>query len=235
MSRLHTILEINDDFTDNVTDLPALLHDYRPLAVAVVEGKREDYRKRLGHRYGVRQRLTNEATAGTAIIWDRARAGAIGAVTDDPSVIGSGWLPMVEPGRGDGFLTRGVAWQDLDVTVMRRRRGRRVAESALIRVAAFHRTPRRERDEWPVSDPKLADWFNASPIPVALGMDSNEPGGPDPLVRRTVGGRWHGVHIDGFLTDLPVRKIAQHAERNAEGHGPIVGKFDLRNVSAARR
>lgn len=199
-------LTVNDDFTDRLTDLPALLKARRPAFLGAQETKRTKVDERIGHalgsRYGVRQDRRDEGAAGVAIAWDRVIARPLGRAVDDPEELGGGWLELLPA--GDGLLARGVVWQDLRVRLG-------WVGNTRIRLASTHRPPRRNANQWPAYDTAFARWADDSPLPVLVLMDSNEPGGPAVLSLRT-GMRWRGVGIDGALHDphLTPRALALH-------------------------
>lgn len=209
LPRVHEVITVNDDFTDNLTDVPALARNRDPLGITAQESKGIDYRKRLGKQFGVRQRMADDATQGVAVVWDRNQATAIQGERDVSAKVGYGWRQLVGEVRGE-MLARGVVWQDLEVTTTGDR----------FRLASTHRPPWRIHDRWPAFDDALEAWLNVSPLPVLLGMDANERGGPnvDPDYR------WRGIGIDGFLSDLPVPTVFELAWRNSD-HRPVSGGF----------
>ena len=182
-------LSVNDDFTDKVTDIPFLARTRHPLAIGGQETKGIDYREKLDHTWGVRQRMSNEATQGVMVAWSRELAYAVGSEVNMPTRLGHGWLPLVEPGPGNDVLTRGVIWQDVQI----RGYGHKV------RIASTHRPPFRDRDLWKAYDAALEAWLDASPIPVLLLTDANEAGGPD-FDDEQWG--WRGIGIDGAVSNL---------------------------------
>lgn len=203
----HEILSVNDDFTDHVTDIPRLARKRRPLAIGGQETKGINYHQRMPDGWGVRQRLTSDATAGVMVAWDKDRARAIGNAKDQPARVGHGWVPLVEPRDGDPMLTRGVVWQDLQV------RG----YGDEFRLASTHRPPRYLAHLWTEFDRNLRRWLEASPIPVVLCMDANDVGGPgfidDPW-------QWRGRGIDGVITNLRVTSAFELDQRRSD-HQPV--------------
>lgn len=204
----------NDDFTDHLTDIRHLCLTLEPLLWAAQESKQTNYRALLGERWGVRQRQSNEATQGVAVGWDRRRARAIGDAVDNPHDLGHGWLPMAE---GGSTLIRGVVWQDLYIP------GARWVKR--LREASVHRHPLRDKAQWPEFDHNLTAWIKASPIPVKVDMDSNEEGGPHPLIKAT-GLHWHGHRIDGSLTNLRFVRTRDLPYRHSD-HRPLEQRFWL--------
>jgi hypothetical protein len=203
-------LSINDDFTDRLTDVTHLLATQRPVVAGIQEGKATDYarllRRDLGRRYGVRQDHRHDGAAGVAVTWNRWLARPLGRSVDDPSRLGGGWLELLPA--GGGLLSRGVVWQDLEVDLGGLRTDR-------VRVAATHRPPQRYRHLWPAFDRRLAAFCEDAPAPVLVFMDANEEGGPVALVRRS-GLRWHGVGIDGALTDLAADEASALPRRHSD-------------------
>lgn len=204
--RVLEVVSVNDDFTDAVTDVPALARTRDPLAIGAQESKGVDYRKRLGKQWGVRQRLDSDATSGVAVVWNKSLAHTIGVTRDRPDHIGHGWLPLVEPRPGDDMLTRGIVWQDLAVK----------SWPARIRVASTHRPPQRHRHLWAAFDDHLEAWLELSPLPVIVCMDANEAGGPN------VDRRWRGIGIDGFVSNLAIPSVYELAVARSD-HRPVSG------------
>lgn len=216
-------VSINDDFANRVSDVPALLIARRPLWVGIQEGLRSRFRQLLGVRYGVRQRLTNEATRGVAVIWDRLWCRKHGRHVDQPRRRGHGWKALAD---SPDTRMRGVVWQDLVV------RAKLIGRRVRVRVASTHRFPPRERDRWPEFDEPLAAWILACPISLVLFMDCNEDGGPSDLLElleEAAPGRfrWIGDGIDGCVTDLDAAAAGQAIARRTSDHEPVSIPFDL--------
>lgn len=214
-------LTINDDFTDRLSDVTHLLATHRPLVVGVQEGKQAVYvrhvRRDLRGRYGVRQDDRHDGAAGVAVLWNRTHARPIGDTEDRPDRLGGGWLELLPA--GDGLLARGVVWQDLQLST---------GEGAKrVRLASTHRPPQRDQHLWPAFDRALATFVAASPLPVLVFMDANEEGGPTALAQRT-GLTWHGVGIDGVLTDQPAPAAPTALERRHSDHHAVVIPLDVR-------
>lgn len=205
---VYEVLAVNDDFTDRVTDIPALARQHKPLGIGGQETKGINYRTRLDQNtWGVRQRMATQATQGVMVAWNRELCHAVGSATDDPYTLGGGWIPIVEPRRGDDMLTRGVVWQDIQI------RGTGIR----IRLASYHRPPARHRDLWREADDRLEAWLDSSPIPVLLLTDANEPGGPNVDDHRW---GWRGIGIDGAVSNLRVPSVYELAPRKSD-HRPI--------------
>lgn len=218
-------ISINDNFANEISDVPALLATRQPMWVGVQEGLRSNFRELLGLRWGVRQRLTSEATQGVAVIWDRLRFRAFRGHIDKPHRRGHGWKAIA-----DSLETRmrGVIWQD--GVVRRKVAGVRL----LVRLASTHRFPRRERERWPVFDEHLVAWILACPddLHLVLFMDCNEDGGPSHLLELLEAAapgryRWIGRGIDGCITDLDDAAIAEVLARRTSDHKPVSIPFDL--------
>lgn len=206
LPRVFEVVSLNDDFTTRATDAPSVLRARQPLALGIQEGKATDYRARVGSRWGVRQRLALQATAGVAVLWDLDRARAVGVTKDNPKRTGHGWLPLVSPRPGEDMLTRGVVWQDVRV----------LDAGRVVRLASTHRPPWRHRHHWREFDQGLDSWLALSPVPVVLMLDNNSTRRPNLNARW----RWHGAGIDGVLTDLPVRSVLQLHQRRSD-HAPV--------------
>lgn len=182
-------ISLNDDFANKVSDVWATLKKRRPAWVGVQEGKRRDYADDLGPRYDVTQRMTSKATQGVAVIVDLHQLHTVGGAVDRPDLLGRGYRQFTEA--GGGILARGVAWRDVE-------QGSR-GSGRLVRLGSTHRHPKRERDQWDEFDEALAEWIEASPIPVWLVADVNQ-GEPVGLARR-LAARVRGFHVDHhFLT-----------------------------------
>ena len=199
------VVTLNDDYTHHSTDITSVLRARaRALAVGIQEGKVVDYRRVLGPRWGVRQRMASPATAGVAVVWDRHRCRPVGIARDNPRRTGYGWQVLVEPRPREDLLARGVVWQDVRIN------GR------VIRLASTHRPAWRHRHHWAAYDQALDAWLAASPVPVVVMLDNNSARRPNLNSRW----RWRGVGIDGVITDLPVRSVLQLARRRSD-HAPV--------------
>ncbi len=213
-------ITVNDDFTDRLTDVTHLLATHRPLVAGVQEGKQTTYvrhvRRDLRHRYGVRQDDRHDGAAGVAVLWNRTHARPTGHNEDRPDRLGGGWLELLPA--GDGLLARGVVWQDLEL--------RTSTGPMRVRVASTHRPPQRDQHLWRSFDRALASFAAASPLPLLVFMDANEEGGPTALVRRT-GLAWHGVGIDGVLTDLAAPSAPTALERRHSDHHAVLIPLDV--------
>ena len=214
MSQL--MFSLNDDFARPASDVPTVLAE-RPLAVGTQESKRavdsDRYPDFARNRdYGLRQRRTNSATRGVAVFWDRRRLKPVGSAVDQPARLGSGWRLLLS-GKGNDLQDRGIVWQDVEVKGKQKR----------FRIASCHRPPKRDDHLWPRFDAALTAWIKASPVPVWVAMDANQPGGP-PSVKAATGLRWYGDGVDGGLTDLPVDRDPLGILRVAHSdHGRAVG------------
>lgn len=221
------VITVNDDFTDHLTDVPALIRRRRPLALFVQEGKFTNYRvlvKGLG--YGVRQRRHSEASRGVSVLWDRKQARrTVRRHRDNPHRTGHGYAILV--GAAHGILPRGVVWQDVRVRRIGWRRltpGRR----PVVRLASAHRPPQRASASWGAYDAALTRWMAASPHPVILGTDNNS------TVRPTIPAKWdwHHVGIDGFLTNVPIVAVTALAQSVSDHHA-VAGEVTLDDPRAA--
>jgi hypothetical protein len=216
-------VSLNDDWGNYASDVPTVVGEVRPLAMGVQEGWRRVYAKTIRHadpkhprRWRVKQRRESKATAGVAVIWDRRRLTTVGHARN-PRRRGSGWQAI---GKGADTRVRGVVWRDLEFKPGVERGGlpRR------FRLASVHRPPMRNRSSWGAFDARLGLWLKRSPLPVLLLMDSNEHGGPQPLM--TGAGTllsWHAVDnsIDGAVTSLPVRDVRELPKRTSD-HAAVV-------------
>ena len=164
------VITLNDDFTDALSDVPAILLTEEPFAVLVQEGKRSRYRRilrRLLRRRRLRaydggerlagyqsvQRTKTDAQAGLAIVWDARKA---------PLVSGPHYQVLVEPD-GAAMLPRGVLW----IVVDHESWGRTV-------LATTHRPPWRYRHLWPAYDAALRTWASVRQARrLLVGLDAN--------------------------------------------------------------
>lgn len=186
-------ISLNDDFANHASDVPATLAARRPAWIGVQEGKRRDYADLVDdERYGVVQRMTNDATKGVAVIYDRRQVTPIGNHRDDPTRRGHGYQQLTPA--ANGILARGVAWQDVKV-------GRR----RVVRLASTHRLPQRDRGRWDTFDRELDEWIERSPIPVWLTADFNTPHPTSVRVR----GRMRLKRIDGHLITRGLSFVSQ--------------------------
>lgn len=214
----HEVITVNDDFTDDLTDLRYLARTRHPLAMAGQEVKATDVRHLLDDGWGIRQRLTTDATRGVCVVWNRDLASAIGRAKDRPEKIGDGYLPLCPGVPGpDGMLTRGVIWQDLQLLTGER-----------FRKASAHRPPARFRHLWPTFDDNLEQFLEASPLPVVLGTDNNEVGGPNVAPEW----KWRGIRIDGFVSDAVIPSVYELAYRSSD-HRPVSGALSLASLRDA--
>lgn len=213
---VYEAITVNDDFTDALSDVRHLARTRRPLVLMAQESKRTDYRARLDDSWGVTQRMTDDSTAGVAVIWNRGLVSAIGGTRDRPAMLGRGYVPLVVPRNGEDMLTRGVVWQDLEV----RTSGFR------FRIYSTHRPPQRHRRLWPAFDDNLEAFIEASPLPVLGGTDNNEPGGPDVDSALL---RWRGIGIDGFTASPGVRVLSTYElQRRHSDHRAVSGAVLLK-------
>ena len=165
-----------------------------------------DYRERgLDESGGIRHRQHDDATQGVLVAWNRELAHAVGHTKDNPHQLGHGWLPIIEPRPHMDMLIRGVVWQDIQI------RGTGIR----VRLASYHRPPRRHQALWREADDRLEAWLDASPIPVVLLTDANEAGGPDVDDHRW---GWRGIGIDGTVTNLRVASAYELAQRRSDHH-----------------
>lgn len=222
-------VSLNDDWGNKASDVVATVEAVRPLVMGVQEGWRVRYRDVIAqadpkhpHRFKVRQKLANKATAGVAVIWDTRRLTAIGH-SGNPSRRGGGWQAI---GKGADTRMRGVSWQDVAFKPG-------VEHGDLppaFRDASVHRPPMRNRSSWARFDAKLALWMKHSPLPVVLFMDSNEHLGPHPLLEQVHSGyEFHHFvapdgegSIDGCLTDLSVKRVTQGPKRTSDHLASII-------------
>lgn len=217
-------VSLNDDWGNLASDVASVVRDVRPLVMGVQEGWRVDYHKAIhaadpAHpaRWKVRQVMETKATAGVAVIWDHRRLQRIGTHRGDPSKKGWG-LQVI--GRAPDTRDRPVLWQD----VMFRPGVDRGALPKRFRLASVHRYPVRDKKDWDEFDAVLGLWLKRSPLPVLLFTDSNQHGGPEPLMSKVASAiRWHadGDSIDGCVTSLPVRGVKALPKRTSD-HAPVV-------------
>jgi hypothetical protein len=73
--------------------------------------------------------------------------------------------------------------------------------------ASGHIFPARDRAGIPTQLANLSKWVAAHPGPVVIGLDRNQC--PPGSLEQATGLRWHGVGIDGFLTNCKVANVAE--------------------------
>lgn len=164
-----TVVTLNDDFTDRLSDVPAVLKTVEPFAILLQEGKRTRYRdvlRRLRRRirrtrstadddlgrYRQRQVQRTAGTRGLAIVWDADRA----------PVISGPHHQVLTDAKGAKMEPRGVTW----IVVLH-------PDWGPVILATTHRPPWRYRRLWPEYDRNLEHWLDAQTHPVILGLDAN--------------------------------------------------------------
>ena len=167
------------------------------------ETKRVTLATMLGEGWEVHQDTSRPDKQGTAVAW---------RVTEGDEA--TGYELGVEPG-GRKMLRRWLNWADVwDV-----------------RWISAHRPPRRFAALWPAFDAALAALVKASPLPVVVGLDSNTR--DHARLERRTGLKWHGVGIDGFLTNLPVDTARRPFARVNSDHLPVALTITPRPRSTA--
>ena len=201
MSVTLTGIVCNDDFTDRLTDVPFFARTRRPAFILAQEAKETAYKELLNlGRYAVRQHPTSEAKQGVALVTDRRQVMWAGGWEPRIGHIGGGYALLCEP-HGHQMLDRYIVWQDITMG------------DAMVRIASTHRPPKRYDDLWVEFDTNLLRWANRSEMPLVIGMDSNQEGGPH------IGGglAWHGIRIDGVLVrDVVVGSVRALPRRNSD-------------------
>lgn len=170
------------------------------------EAKNVDVDRLLGSGWHTHQDLARDDRQGTAVAW-----------RDGPPRLDSGYALGVRPG-GAAMLTRWISWADLRV-------GDRV-----VRFASTHRPPPRYAFRWSDFDANVGRWVRRSPHPVVLGLDSNTT--HHAVLERRTGLDWHGVGIDGFLTNLPLSDVRALPKGHSDHHA-VVGDLHLAGRTAA--
>lgn len=74
-------------------------------------------------------------------------------------------------------------------------------------LAAGHIMPARDSAGIPEQLANLGKWVKAHPGPVVIGLDRNQC--PPGALERATGLKWHGIGIDGFLTNCEIANVAQ--------------------------
>lgn len=200
-----TIATVNDDFTDDKTNLRRV----KAGVVMVQEAKNTRVREALNReRFGVHQGLRDDR-AGAAIAWKResVKAGE------------RGYSLGVEP-RGAAMLRRLISWVDVSVG------------GAKVRMISVHRPPARFKRLWPEFDRNLAAFIKQTKGPVVVGMDANQRN-PRALAHLT-GLRWHSPQgsIDGFLASRSVHFDRMwRAPKGTSDHHPVLARISLRRAS----
>lgn len=205
------LITINDDFTDALSDVPALLAEHAPFAVFVQEGKRTRYwrvlrrirRKRHNAgdqlRYRQVQLTRTDHQAGLAIVWDAVTA---------PLVSGPYYRVLVEPD-GAAMLKRGVLWIVVDHPSL-----------GAVVLATTHRPPWRFRHLWPAYDEALRKWAagrGAALLLVGIDVNTRRLAAFASRVGLTVAGKG----IDAVLArGLQLRKPRRLKRRHSD-HRPV--------------
>jgi hypothetical protein len=76
--------------------------------------------------------------------------------------------------------------------------------------ASAHINPQRFAADIPTQLTHLAAWLKAHPGPAVIGLDKNQASVG--ALEHATGLTWHGVGIDGFLTNLPMKAVASFAK-----------------------
>lgn len=200
-----TVETMNDDFVSKGTNLPRA----RGAVVMVQEAKNDHVRRDEPQGYGAHWNGGREDQAGTAVLWDKK----------DPHLKATqhrGYAMGVEPGRAK-MLARWINWTDVKV------------DGQTVRMISVHRPPKRFSFLWPQFDRNVAAFVKHSKVPVVIGMDSNEAGGPKELARLT-GLRWvgDGRSIDGFLVSkgIEVEKV-KSLPKGTSDHHPVIARLRI--------
>jgi len=198
-----TVETMNDDFVSPKSNLPKA----KASVVLVQEAKNEVVRNRVPDGYGVHQNTHRKDQAGTAVTWKRK----------DVHADASGYALGVSHGH-EKMLDRWINWTDVTV------------DGVKVRMISVHRPPLRFKNLWPAFDRNVAAFVKHTKLPVVIGMDSNEHGGPDALARAT-GLRWVGPKgsIDGFLVSpgVSVEKVWR-LPKGTSDHQPVVARIHVR-------
>ena len=202
-----TVATMNDDFGTAKSNIGQVKK--KADVVLIQEGKRANYRDRLGEKFGVTQNTTSEARAGSAITWnkDEAKGGKRGQAI--------GVLP-----HGRAMLARYLTFTDMKI------------DGVKVRMVAAHRPPARFKSLWPLFDRNLAAFAKKTKkegLPMVIGMDANEKN-PRRLAH-LAGLRWHAPKgsIDGFLTSRDVKfEKARELRKNTSDHHPVVATFSIK-------
>lgn len=203
-----TIATVNDDYTDEKTNLKRLKNVG---VVMVQEAKNTNLRDEFPNeqRFGVHQAKRDDK-AGSAILWkkqDRVTAGK------------RGYVLGVNP-QGAAMLRRWINFTDLNVN------------GAKVRMISVHRPPKRFARLWPDFDRNLAAFIKSSKLPVVVGMDANQKN-PQALARMT-GLRWHSPtgSIDGFLASRSVHfERTWRTPKGSSDHHPVLARITLKKNS----
>lgn len=202
-----TVATMNDDFGTPKSNIARVKN--KADVVLIQEGKRANYDKRLGEKFGVTQNTTSEARAGSAITWNKneVKGGQRG------QRIG------VTP-HGRAMLSRYLTYTDMKI------------DGAKVRMVSAHRPPARFKSLWPLFDRNLARFAKETKkagLPIVIGMDANERN-PRRLAH-LAGLRWHAPKgsIDGFLTSRDVRfEKVKELKKGSSDHQPVVATFSIK-------
>lgn len=142
-------------------------------------------------------RLRSKVPAGWKVWRPRGDAGRRNAavLTGPELIVGARRLSgTVKTPRRVRLRRRWIPWRHVEL------------DGRLLRVAAYHRPPRRMRWVWPLYDRALGRWTRLG-RPAAIGTDINQVR-PEPVLTAT-GYQWAGRGIMGFLIapQLQVRAV----------------------------
>jgi hypothetical protein len=203
-----TIICCNDDWASAGSNMAELLR-HSPQLILIQEGKRAHYadlRDDSGRRlfpmatWGVHQNTSNDAIAGSVVIWRH----------DSVKRTAAGFTFAV---RAVGLLTRYIAWL------------RALLGGRKVFIFSAHRPPYRTRQFWRPFD--IALWARlrlalAARRLVIGGMDSNQHGGPPNL---PAGLKWVAVgnSIDGFILSEKIKVVeVTELPRGTSDHHPVL-------------
>lgn len=82
---------------------------------------------------------------------------------------------------------------------------------------ALHIFPRRDRRKIPAQLVQVGQWVHETPGPKVIGLDRNQCSIAD--LEHATGLVWHGVDIDGFLTNLAAAQVAEFPKGHSDHKG----------------
>lgn len=179
--------------------------------VCVQEAKHLSVARAMDKHFNVHQNLSSTAKQGVAIAWRRGKVKSRIPTTAGRRIRTriSGYVLGVS-NMGLRMLPRYINYRVFDFN------------GTLVLVISTHRPPQRFRRLWGAFDRALIRFIKSFPIPVIVGMDSNQH--THALFARLSGMVWRGIGIDGFwLSKSLVKHIVKgslksHPRANSDHH-----------------
>lgn len=202
-----TVTTANVDFAlkpdTAARDLARTANGVESDAYLLQEAKRVNLHKQAPKGLKVFQRLKNDATRGSAILWNPKTMDAKGRRRG---------LTLGTTPHGAAMLNRYIAWVNVQLD-----------NGRVVRLISLHEPPGRYRWLVKFMSPAIVRLLRSSKVAWIVGADWNWliKNSPDNLDKKT-GGRFYGFGIDGFLVhpDLEVINV-KRAARTHSDHVPV--------------